>query len=175
MRKIAEIIVKNNAVKFGEFILSSSKKSDIYIDLRVLISKPEAYFLIIEELKNLVLNFNFHGIAGIPTAGLPWASFLAFYLKKPLIYVRKEVKEYGLSKEIEGDLEKNSEILIIDDVATTGNNILISALKLRKEGYIVKNAVVIVDREEGALERLKNNNINLFSLTKKSEILEIIK
>jgi orotate phosphoribosyltransferase len=161
-------------VKKGEFILSSSKKSNIYVDLRSALSIPELYLKIIEESKSIIEKIYFDAIAGIPTGGLAWASFFAFYFKKPLLYVRKDAKEYGLKKEIEGSIREKSKVLIIDDVCTTGNNILFACQKLRNNNYSVDEAFVIVDRNEGGREVLKENSIRLHYLFTLEEIIKIL-
>lgn len=171
MIKIAKLIRQAGAVKFGDFVLSSSKKSNVYVDLRLLISHPVVYQEIIRESLSILSKLDFGAIAGIPTGGLVWASFIAYELKMPLVYVRKEEKRHGTSKLVEGDLEKGSRILVVDDVATTGSNLAYAIEKLIGEGYEVKDAFVIVDREEGATEKLSQIGVKLHSLTNLSEII----
>jgi len=171
MANIAKLIVNFGAVKFGDFVLSSSKKSNVYVDMRSLISIPEAYKEIIKESVKKIKELNFDAISGIPTGGLVWASFIAYELKCPLCYVRKEEKSHGTSKLIEGNLPKASVVLLVDDVATTGSSLAYAAEKLREQGYIVKDAFVIVDREEGAKELLESKDIELHSLVKLKELL----
>ncbi len=173
MIKIARLIEKAGAVKFGDFLLSSSKKSNVYVDLRLLISHPIIYQEIVKASLSILNKIKFEGIAGIPTGGLVWASFLAYELKMPMIYVRKEEKEHGALKSIEGDLVKGSTVLIVDDVATTGSSLNHVAMKLIEGGYFVSDAFVIVDREEGAREKLLQKGINLHSLTTLREILGV--
>lgn len=165
------MIIEAGAVKFGEFVLSSGKKSNVYIDLRTLISHPSVYIEIINESRRIIEDLKFDAIAGIPTGGLVWASFIAFDLKKPLIYVRKEEKGHGTKKIIEGNISKGSKVLLVDDVATTGSSLMSTAEILISEGYLINDAFVIVDREEGARERLEQKNIRLRSLFKLNDFL----
>jgi len=123
----------------------------------------------------LIDKIKFDAKRNIPTGGLAWASFIAYRLKKPLVYIRKETKGHGTQKLIEGKVEKNSEILIVDDVATTGGNIFDGYEKLKDENYFVNYAFVIVDREEGAYNKLKDYGIELISLFKLKDILNQIK
>jgi orotate phosphoribosyltransferase len=171
MSKIADLLIKFGAVKYGDFILSSGKRSSIYIDLRNVISHPQVYKEIVKESISIIKNLNFDAIAGIPTGGLIWASLIAYELSKPLCYVRKEEKGHGTSKIVEGDLNKESKIIIIDDVATTGSSILYAAEKLIENGFVVKDAFVIVDREEGARNSLESKGIALYSLLKLRDLL----
>jgi orotate phosphoribosyltransferase len=172
--EIIPLFKKYGIIKRGEFVLSSLKKSNIYVDLRSAISIPDLYLKIIDESKNILEKLSFDAIAGIPTGGLVWASYFAFYFKKPLIYVRKEAKEYGLKKEIEGNVKENSKVLIIDDVCTTGSNILFASQKLRNNNYLIDEAFVIVDRNEGGREALSSNNIKLYCLFTLEEIIKIL-
>jgi len=171
MSKITDLLIKFGAVKYGDFILSSGKRSNIYVDLRNIISYPQVYREIVKESISLIKHLSFDAIAGIPTGGLIWASLIAYELSKPLCYVRKEEKGHGTSKILEGDLNKGSKVIIIDDVATTGSSILYAAEKLMENGFIVKDAFVIVDREEGARSNLESKGIVLHSLLKLRDLL----
>jgi orotate phosphoribosyltransferase len=109
-------------------------------------------------------------IGGIPTGGLPWASVLAYSISKPLVYVRKEVKHHGREKMVEGMLAPGDKVLLVDDVITTGHNILNALQTLRAEGGVVDQALVLVDREEGGKEHLQNEGVTLHSVTRISEL-----
>ncbi|HFC49558.1 MAG TPA: orotate phosphoribosyltransferase, partial [Thermofilum sp.] len=85
-------------------------------------------------------------------------------MKKPLIYVRKERKEHGTKKIIEGDFKPGAKVLVVDDVATTGGSILRAVNALRSAGLVVEHALVVVDRLEGAEEALSRVGVRLFSL-----------
>ncbi|HLI45563.1 MAG TPA: orotate phosphoribosyltransferase [Geobacterales bacterium] len=171
MVDIAKLILDYGAVKFGDFTLSSSKKSNVYVDMRSLISIPHAYKEIIKEAINVLQGLKFDAIGGIPTGGLIWASFIAYELNYPLCYVRKEEKGHGTSKLIEGSLPKASTIILVDDVATTGSSLSYAAEKLREHGYVVNDALVLVDREEGAKDMLFAKGIKLHSLVKLKDLL----
>lgn len=174
MEDLVKELIRIGAVKKGKFILSSGKESEIYIDLRLALSFPNIYEKVVEESTKILEKISFDAIAGIPTGGLAWASFIAFKLKKPLIYVRKESKSHGTQSYIEGTVQENSSIVIIDDVATTGGNIYDCFEKLRFQKLNVKYAYVIVDREEGAYQKLKNAGIELLSLLKMENILKLL-
>lgn len=111
-------------------------------------------------------------IGGIPTGGLPWASVLAYSLSKPLVYVRKEVKHHGREKMVEGMLTPGDKVLLVDDVITTGHNILNALQTLRAEGGVVEDALVLVDREEGGEEHLRKEGVKLHSATRMSQLAQ---
>jgi orotate phosphoribosyltransferase len=167
------ILLKTGAVKFGIFKLTSGKISSYYIDLRLILSFPEALKKVIEfyeKLANSVGVNNFQRIAGIPTAGVPFASILAFKLSKPFIYVRKEAKPHGRERRVEGLLYPGEKILIVDDLITTGKSMLNAINAIKSEGGIVTDAIVLIDREGGAQEKLMEENVNLKCFMKISEI-----
>ena len=117
---------------------------------------------------------NFDVIAGIPTSGMIYASILAYRIQKPFIYVRKEQKNWGEKKRIEGKLEKNKRVLLVDDLITTGKTILDAILAIRWGEGIVNDVVVLVDREEGGKEKLEKEGLKLHSLLRVGEILEFM-
>ncbi|MEM3727543.1 MAG: orotate phosphoribosyltransferase [Candidatus Bathyarchaeia archaeon] len=168
-----KILLKTGAVKFGIFKLTSGKISSYYIDLRLILSFPEALKKVIEFYEKLVTSIgvnNFQRIAGIPTAGIPFASILAFKLNKPFIYVRKEAKPHGRERRIEGILYPGDEVLIVDDLTTTGKSMLNAISAIKAEGGIVTYAIVLIDREENAREKLMEENVELKCFMKISDV-----
>jgi orotate phosphoribosyltransferase len=105
-------------------------------------------------------------IGGIPTGGLPWASVLAYALSKPLVYTRKDIKLHGREKAVEGILTPGDRVLLVDDVITTGKNILTALQSIRAEGGVVENALVLLDRQEGGEQRLMKEGVKLHSVAK---------
>lgn len=163
-----------NAVKFGEFTLKSGMKSPIYIDLRMTVSYPE----VLEQIADLMIeqskNLKFDLLTGIPYTALPIATIMSLKLKKPLIFKRKEVKDYGTRKMIEGIWQRGQTCLVVDDLITTGASKLETIEPFEKEGLIVKDIVVLVDREQGGKEQLEQKNYSLHAILKISEILDIL-
>lgn len=165
-----ELLRKSNCIKLGRFVLSSGAESSIYIDLRSILSHPREFKRLVKLCSKSIESLSFDILAGIESSGIPLATALALEHEKPMIYVRKETKAHGLGKRIEGDVLSNGKVLIIDDVATTGSSIELAVKALRSEGLVVSDAYVVVDREEGAKERLGNLGVRLSSLVTLSQL-----
>ena len=176
VKEFAIFLYKNNIIKFGNFTLASGKNSPYYIDLRLGPSYPHQFRKMIKNLQNLIDKQtgleNFDALVSVPTGGLVIASALAIETVKPLIYVRNKSKEYGTSKLIEGKLSSNMKLVMIDDVATTGNSILNGIKQLQEAGSIISESYVVVNRLENANKLMDSVGVKLYQLT---DILEITK
>ncbi|KYH38924.1 MAG: orotate phosphoribosyltransferase [Candidatus Hecatellales archaeon B24] len=178
VKDFALALAKAEAIKFGSFRLTSGRLSPYYLDLRVLPSSPEAFHMCIEiygELAGKVGLENFDLLVGVPTAGMVFASALAYRLRKPMAYVRKEAKGWGLKRDVEGKVKPGSRVVLVDDLITTGKSLLEAAEALQEAGGKVLGALVLIDREEGGLENLSRRGINLHPYTRVTEILEALK
>jgi len=176
--KMANVLFKLDTVKFGVFQLSSGKPSPYYIDLRVIPSFPDAYREICDFYSQTIASQigaeNFTRIAGIPLAGIPFASQVAYNLKKPFLYVRKDIKHHGRERRVEGILISGDKVLLIDDLLTTGLTLKEAAQAVRAEGGVVTDAVVFMDREEGGKEQLEKVGVKIHPIFKISEISKIL-
>jgi len=172
--RMANILFKIDAVKFGVYKLSSGKASPYYIDLRVIPSFPDAFREICDFYANYINEQiglkNFDRIAGIPLAGIPFASQIAYNLKKPFLYVRKGVKLHGRERRVEGVLISGDKVLLVDDLLTTGLTLKKAADAVKAEGGVITDAVVFLDREEGGRQLLEKSGVKLHPLLKISEI-----
>ncbi|TET63472.1 orotate phosphoribosyltransferase [Candidatus Bathyarchaeota archaeon] len=174
--EICNILNKIGALKFGAFKLTSGKISPYYIDLRIIPSVPDAF----REICNLQSDFisqeigldNFDRIAGIPIAGIPFASLVAYNVKKPFLYIRKGVRFHGRQRRIEGILTPGDRVLLIDDLITTGLSLVEAAKAIEAEGGVAANAVVLLDRQEEGRKNLEKNGIKLHALLRISEIAD---
>ena len=149
--KLAVELFKTGCVKFGSFTLASGKQSPIYIDLRRVVSYPELFKLVTDIYAEIVKTLQYDRIAGVPYAALPTGAVVAWLLKKPFIYPRKEAKTHGTGQMIEGAIRSRVRriAVILEDVITSGGSILTSLDMLRKAGLLVRDVVVLVDREQG--------------------------
>jgi orotate phosphoribosyltransferase len=176
MKQVGILLIKNSAIKFGDYILASGKKSPYYIDLRQTISSPITMDWIGNALTRIVINEigkdKIDKILGVPTAGVPFATVVSQKLAVPLIYYRQARKEHGVRKKIEGILDRNDRVLIIDDLITTGESVIESAEVVRDQGGVVNELVVLLDREQGGKERLRSSRIEPHVLFKISDAME---
>jgi orotate phosphoribosyltransferase len=163
MKQVGILLIKNNAIKFGDYILASGKKSPYYIDLRQTISSPITMDWIANSLTRIILNEigkdKIDRILGVPTAGVPFATVVSQKLGLPLIYYRQARKEHGVKKKIEGILERNDRVLIVDDLITTGESVIEAAEVVRDQGGVVNELVVLLDREQGGQQKLRSSRI----------------
>lgn len=162
------------AVKFGTFTLKSGMQSPIYLDLRVVISYPAILKRISNALSKVIEPLPFDLICGVPYTALPIATALSLERNIPMIMRRKEAKEYGTKKHVEGQFEKGQICLIIEDVITSGASILETVTPLKAEGLLVEDAVVVLNREQGGKEKLKENGIELHSLMSIFDLLKVL-
>jgi len=161
--ELSRILHKIGAIKFGTFKLTSGRISPYYIDLRIVPSFPEAFQRVgdiyVKLIETELGTRNFERIAGIPTAGMPFASLVAYLMKKPFLYIRPKAKMHGRERRIEGIIMPGDRVLLVDDLITTGLSLRKAAKAIRAEGGVVSDASVLLDREEGGKERLKKDNV----------------
>jgi uridine monophosphate synthetase len=172
LASLADELLSAGCIKFGEFTLKSGLKSPIYIDLRQIITYPkllekigQAYLPILKELK-------FDRIAGLPYAAIPIATAISLAGNYPMIYPRKEAKSYGTKAEIEGEYHAGETAVIIDDLATTGGSKFEAIEKLTSAGLVVKDVVVLVDRQSGAKESLAQAGYSMHAVLTIGQLLE---
>ena len=147
-KEIAKILIDIKSVNFSfknHFTLTSGLKSPVYVDCRKIISfTKERDFIIDKSIQYLnEKGINNDLIAGGETAGIPYAAFICQKLKKPMIYIRKKPKGFGINNQIEGEFKKNQSTLLVEDLATDGGSKITFVNAIREAGLIVKDIFVI--------------------------------
>ena len=175
-KEFSAFLYEKKIIRFGDFTLASGKKSPYYIDLRLVPSYPIYYRKMIKGLQNIIAEDvgleNFHSLVSVPTGGLVVAASLAIEIVKPIIYVRKEAKEHGTGKAVEGVTCQDMKLLMIEDVVTSGGSVINAIKSIKAEKMKVTDAYAVVDRMEGATEALQAEGVKLHSLLTIKQIAE---
>jgi orotate phosphoribosyltransferase/orotidine 5'-phosphate decarboxylase subfamily 1 len=178
VQKVALLLDEVKAFQFGSFTLASGATSPYYIDLRLVPSHPSAFGQLVDLLVEYLMahpEIQFDRIAGIPTAGISFATLLAHRLNKPLLYVRTAAKEHGRSRLVEGVLTSGDHVLVVDDLITDGGSKIEPVRSLRAEGAKVNDILVVVDREQGGAAQLKKEQLHLRALAPITSVVEALR
>ena len=162
------------AIQVGEFTLASGLISNVYIDIRRIISYPSLLKAISEEMWSHLSGTQADLICGVPYTALPTATHMSIEQNVPMIMVRKEAKKYGTKKQIEGVYKKGQTCYIIEDLVTTGGSVIKVANLLEAEGLLIKDVVVLIDRQQGGKTALQENNYQLHAVLTITEVFDVL-
>ena len=151
-------------LQHGLFTLKSGQQSNLYIDLRRLVSFPQLLKNVAELMWNQMKDLHSDFICGIPYNGILISTSISISYNRPQLLVRKERKDYGTKKQVEGVYTQGQSVLLIEDVITTGRSVRDTCQILREEGLIVNQVICFVLREDIAREKLQANNCQLHSV-----------
>ena len=166
---IKQKLLDCRAVKFGDFIITSGKKSKFYVDMKLASTDPEILGCIAKEFsKHISSDIDF--IAGMELGAVPLAVALSLETGLPYSMIRKSARVHGTGSRIEGPSEGKA--LLVDDVATTGGSNIESIKSLIDENVEVLQVMVVVDREEGAAEKIAPFDLDYISLIKISDLVD---
>ncbi|MFQ3475942.1 orotate phosphoribosyltransferase [Halonotius sp. F2-221B] len=157
-----------DAVQYGEFELSHGGTSDYYVDKYLFETNPRCLELIAAAF---AAEINEPKLAGVALGAVPLVAVTAVETGRPYVIARKQAKEYGTGNRIEGRLDEGEEVVVLEDIATTGTSAVEAAEALRAAGAVVNRVLVVVDREEGAAETLAEHDLELDALVTASELL----
>ncbi len=174
IQQLAAELFDLGAVKFGSFTLASGVQSPIYVDLRLLVSKPALLARAAQAYAAILAAIDCERIAGVPYAALPIGTAVAIAADKPLIYPRKEAKSHGLGKLIEGAWQAGERVVVIEDLITSGGSTIETAEQLRAAGLVVEHVIVLIDREQGGVAKLAQAGIQAHSVFKLTAVLDAL-
>jgi uridine monophosphate synthetase len=169
--QLAQDLVDSHCVRFGQFKLKAGLISPIYLDLRRLVTHPQILRRVAQAYAAKLKTLEFDRLAGIPYAALPIATAIALEIDRPLIYPRREAKDYGTQATIEGDYQAGETIVVIDDLATTGGSKIEAIQKLEEAGLKVSDIVVLIDRGQGAGPMLAEAGYRLHAVVTLHDLL----
>ncbi len=162
--ELARDLVTSGCVRFGQFTLKSGIISPIYMDLRRLVTYPAILRRVAKAYAAKLAELTYDRIAGIPFAALPIATAVGLEMEQPMVYPRLVAKEYGTRANVEGEYVAGETIAVIDDVTTTGDSKFEAIEKLEAVGLIVRDVIVLIDRQQGASELLAEAGYRLHTV-----------
>jgi orotate phosphoribosyltransferase len=184
-KKVAEMLLQTEAIqvyKDKPFVFVSGRISPVYIDCRRILSFPLEREYIVAHLANTAETEiglgNIDVVAGGETAGIPYASFVSHIIKKPMIYIRKQPKGYGGTKQIEGILEPGKRVMLVEDLITDGLSKLRFNIGIRAAGARMTHCLCVFDYASDRLnqhegkENLAKNGIELHVLANWDDVLD---
>ena len=169
--KVARGLIESSCVEFGSFSLRSGVKSPIYIDLRKLISHPQLMDQVASLFLKMMKDIEFDRMAGLPYAGLPIGTAISVKGKIPMIFARKEHNILENNQLVEGAYKEGEQVVVIDDMIVSGKTKLEHVSLFRPRDLTIKDVVVLIDKERGGKERLKNEDITLHSAFTLADLL----
>jgi len=161
------------AIKFGRFVLTSGAISDYYIDIKKASTDPTILKDIAKRMSDYVNGYEM--LAGMELGAVPLVVALALETGIPYVIIRKEKREHGTGKQIEGGEVAGKSVLIVEDVTTSGGSVVKTIQILRENNAEVDRVLAVVDRESGAREILQKLEVEFIPLVSVSEILKTSK
>ncbi len=167
MKGLKEMLEECGAVRYGEFTLTSGKKSSYYVDIKKASTQPRILHAIADGMAEYV---DCGRIAGMELGAVPIATAVSLATDIPFVMIRKKKRQHGTGSRIEGELQKGEKVIVVEDVTTTGGSSVETVNVLREEGAVVEKVISVVDRNEGARETLSKIEIELIALVSASEL-----
>jgi uridine monophosphate synthetase len=169
---LADALLEAGCIRFGQFTLKSGVQSPIYIDLRLLASQPSLLSRVASAYLPVLKSLRYDRLAALPYAALPIATAISLQTGRPMVYPRKEIKDYGTGSAVEGGFERGERVVLIDDLATTGGSKFEAIERLEAAGLEVNDVVVLIDRQGGAAQDLAEAGYRLHVVFTLSQLIE---
>lgn len=171
---LARALFEAGCVQFGDFVLHSGAHSPIYIDLRRLVTYPALLSEVARHYVRLLKPLHYQRLAAIPYAALPIGTAVALQVGVPLLYPRREAKSYGTRRAIEGEYRAGERVVLLDDLITSGESKLEALEPLLQAGLVIKDVVVLIDREQGGAQELGAHGYRLHAVATLREIVDAL-
>ncbi|MFA6333485.1 MAG: orotate phosphoribosyltransferase [Methanoregula sp.] len=165
---LAEMLIRYKAIEFGDFTLASGVKSPYYIDVKTAVTRPELLSAVAEIIAS---SHDFDIVAGVAVGGVPLCVATSLAKKTPYAIIRSAGKDHGKKSLIIGDVT-NKDVLLVEDVTTSGGSALYGVNILRAAGARVDRVVTVVDREQGAEAMLASHGVRIIPLVRLHELLD---
>ncbi len=178
-KEMATLLLETGCVALNvknPFTYASGLKGPIYCDNRLLLGKVEARVKVVKSLVELTQKnqLKYEVIAGLATAGIPYAAWMSDSLSAPMIYIRSKPKGHGKGKQVEGPFNLGAKALLIEDLVNQASSMEEATLGARSEGLQITDALCLVNYQmKKAIERLNKLEVNLYSLTTIDDLLEV--
>jgi len=168
--EIIKLLNECGAIQYGKFVLTSGAVSDYYINIKKAVTNPKILKKIVTEMAEYTEGYDL--IAGMELGAVPLIVALSMETNIPYVIIRKEKKQHGTSKQIEGTDVKDKKVLIVEDVTTSGESVIKALQILRGSHAKVDEVIAVVDREQGAEKKLHNLDINFIPIISIHDILK---
>lgn len=169
-KELIQLLKECGAIQFGQFVLTSGATSDYYIDIKKASTNPSILKKIAKSMADYTEGYDL--LAGMELGAVPLVVALSLETNIPYVIIRKEKREHGTGKQIEGGDVKGKRVLIIEDVTTSGGSVVKTINIIREKQGIVDEVLAVVDRESGAEEKLQSLDTSFIPLLSISDILK---
>jgi orotate phosphoribosyltransferase len=169
--EIAEKLKERGALMFGEFTLTSGKRSSYYVNIKKAYTDPSILREIAEGMAQFATGDR---LAGVALGAIPIVVATSLRTGKPFAMIRKEDRQHGTAVKIEGEIAAGEVVDVLEDVTTTGGSVISAVAALRSAGGVVKRVIAVVDRGEGAAEALEREGVSLKSLVSHDDLRRML-
>jgi len=170
-KELVDQLKSCGAIQYGHFVLTSGAVSDYYVDIKKASTNPGVLNTIAKQMKDIIKN-KYDLIAGMELGAVPLVVALSLQTTIPFVIVRKQKRDHGTGKQIEGESVKDKKVLIIEDVTTSGGSVVNTIQILRQNNATLDKVITVVDRESGAQEKIEKLNLEFHPLVTVNDILK---